>query len=410
MTAPTRSRDLDARRATAADDQLGVRLVAVVLELRLGVTLGLLDDLRRRDLRARRPRRDRGPDVLLDRQELLLLLGLDERDRAARAADATRAPDAMHVDVGRARHVVVDDVRHGRDVQPAGGDVGGDEDRHAAALEAEHHAVARALGHVAVQRLNVEAAVLHLLVELVGADLRAREDDRLVGLLGLEHLDELVGLVGGLDVDLELLDGVDGQRRRLDFHEHRVVEVVVGELGDRRRHRRPEERRLAAVGRQSQDLLDVLQEAEVEHLVGFVEHDEAAALEHQRAAVDEVEHPPDGADDDVPAGLQLRLLGADRRATEDGDDVGALAAGVGADRLRDLDAQLARGREDERLHLGLGGVDVLDDRQAECGRLARSRLGLADDVAALEHRRDRLLLNRAGLFVANVLEGLERAV
>ena len=85
----------------------------------------------------------------------------------------------------------------------------------------------------------------------------------------------------------------------------------------------------------------------------------------------------------MAAVVQLRLLGADRRAAEDRDDVDALARAVGAQRLGDLDAQLARRREHERLDLRLGGIDVLDDRQAERGGLARARLGLADDVAAL---------------------------
>ena len=121
--------------------------------------------------------------------------------------------------------------------------------------------------------------------------------------------------------ELELLDGVDRQRRRLDLDDQRVVEVAVGERADRRRHRRREERRLAARRRRREDLLDVLEEAEVEHLVGLVEHDVAAAVQLQRAARDEVEHAADGADDDVAAAAQLRLLVADRRAAEDGDDV-----------------------------------------------------------------------------------------
>ena len=57
----------------------------------------------------------------------------------------------------------------------------------------------------------------------------------------------------------------------------------------------------------------------------------------------------------VPAGVELRLLRADRRAAERRDDVDALALAVGAQRLRDLDAQLAGRREDERLHLVVVG-------------------------------------------------------
>jgi hypothetical protein len=189
----------------------------------------------------------------------------------------------------------------------------------------------------------------------VGADLRAREDDGLVGLLGLEHLDELLGLVGALDVELELLDGVDGQRVGLDLHVDRVVEVAVGQRPDRRRHRRAEQRGLAAVGRQRQDPLDVLEEPEVEHLVGLVEDDEAALGEVQRRARDEVEHAADGADDDVAAGAELGLLRADGRAAEGGDDVDALALAVGADRLGHLDAQLARRREHEALDVVISG-------------------------------------------------------
>ena len=53
------------------------------------------------------------------------------------------------------------------------------------------------------------------------------------------------------------------------------------------------------------------------------------------------------------------------------------------------------------------GVDVLDHRQPEGRRLARAGLRLADHVAALEQRRDALLLDRARLLVADVVHGLE---
>ena len=54
-------------------------------------------------------------------------------------------------------------------------------------------------------------------------------------------------------------------------------------------------------GVKREDALDVLEEAEVEHLVGLVEHDVAAGVQHQRVARDEVEHAADGADHDLAA-------------------------------------------------------------------------------------------------------------
>ena len=278
---------------------------------------------------------------------------------------------------------------------------------HAAALEVDHHAVARALAHVAVQGLDVHALVAQGAVELLGADLRAREDDRLVRALGREHARERLDLVLRLGLDVELLDGVDRQRRRLDLDRRRVVEVALGQLADLGRHRRAEERGLARSGREAEDLLDVLEEAEVQHLVGLVEHDEAARVQHQRVAADEVEHAPDRPDHDLPALAQLRLLGADRRAAEDRHRVDALARAVRAQGLRDLDAELARRRQHERLHVVLRRVDGLQQGQPEGGRLTRSRLRLADHVAAFQQRWDRLLLDRARRLIADVIEGLQ---
>ena len=378
-----------------------------VVRLAVAARLGLLD-LDRRDVRALGPRGDLRVRVLLDRRQLALLLGVDERDRAARAADAARAPDPVHVDVGRRRHVEVDDVRHRGDVQAARGHVGRHEDLHALVLERDHHAVARALAHVAVERLDVHPAVAERAVELLAADLRAHEDDRLGGPLGLEHAHERLVLLGLLGLEEELLDGVDRQRRRLDLDRDGVVQVALGEPADLGRHRRAEQTGLAAVGRVGQDLLDVLEEAEVEHLVGLVEHEVAARVQDERVARDQVEHAADGADHDLGARLELRLLGPDRGAAEDGHGIEAAVLAVGPQRLRHLDAQLAGRREDEGLGLGIVGVDEVDHGQPEGGRLARAGLRLADHVLPVEQVRDRLLLDRARRLVADVAEGGER--
>ena len=202
--------------------------------------------------------------------------------------------------------------------------------------------------------LTFMPAVAQLAVELVAADLRAHEDDRLVGLLGVEHVAQRVGLLARLDLEAELLDRVDGQRRRLHLHRDGVVEVAVGERADRGG--------MVALnsavwrpGRQREDLLDVLEEAEVEHLVGLVEHDEAALVQDERVARDQVEHAADGPDDDVPARLAAApaACGSARRRTRRRRR--RPCAAVGAQRLRDLDAQLARRREHERLDLAVLG-------------------------------------------------------
>ena len=241
-----------------------------------------------------------------------------------------------------------------------------------------------------------QTAVGELLVEPGGADLRAAEDDRLLGLLGLEHLDQAVGLLARLDLDVGLLDRVDGELLRGHLDRHRLVHVLLGQARDRRRHRRREEAGLAARRAHAEDPLDVLDEAEVEHLVGLVEDHVAGRGEDQRAARDQVHHPPDGGDDDVGAPAQPRLLGRDRRAAEDRDDLDVEVLGVGAQRLGHLDAELAGRGQDDRLRLA-----------AEPGRgtgaaAARRRRSCRCPVCAwpitswpAEQLGDRLLLDRA---------------
>ena len=119
--------------------------------------------------------------------------------------------------------------------------------------------------------------------------------------------------------------------------------------------------------------------------------------------VHQVHHATHRAHDHLPALLELRHLVADRRTAEHRHHLDAAPLAVRTQRLRHLDAQLARWREHERLHLLVVGIDVLEQREAESGRLAGAGLGLADHVVALEQLGDRLLLDGSGRLVPEVV-------
>jgi hypothetical protein len=91
-------------------------------------------------------------------------------------------------------------------------------------------------------------------------------------------------LLARLDHHVGLLDRVDGQLPRRDPDRDRVVHILLGELRDRPRDRRREEQGLAAGRAHPQDALDVLDETEIEHLVGLVEDDVARRGQYQRLA------------------------------------------------------------------------------------------------------------------------------
>ena len=137
----------------------------------------------------------------LDAAEQPVLARLGEGDGNALAPGAAGAADAVDVGLGRLGDVEVDDVGEVLDVEPAGGDVGGDEQIDGAAAGALHDAVALVLGHAAMQRLDPIAAAGEALGEAVDLVAGAAEDERERRRLEVEHAAQGRDLLGaGEDV------------------------------------------------------------------------------------------------------------------------------------------------------------------------------------------------------------------
>ena len=311
-------------------------------------------------------------------------------------------------------------------------------------------ALARA---VRVHDLDGEPARLERTVRVVDALLGAAEHEHALELLarhraarGDELLQErcLLALHDGAEV---LLDGLGGLAEHGDLHACRIVQHGVHGRGDARRDGRGEEQRLALLGQCTDDAADARPEAHVEHAVGLVEHEHAHLREVDGAALHEVDEAARRGDEHVASLREARELLIEARTARDDH---RMLAGLGADRLGDLLdllGELARGGDDEgvrpiagtlccnrcdvgraraataatpppalgfrflgrclscvfrafggrRLHgsrrLRRDSCDSLQDREGECGGLARARLRGRHDVAACEDERDGLLLD-----------------
>jgi hypothetical protein len=164
----------------------------------------------------------------------------------------------------------------------------------------------------------------------------------------------------------------------------------------------------------SQERLDIGQEAQVEHLVGLVQHERLDLRQVEVALLEQVDHASGGADHDLDAAVQrldLRLVGA---AAVDLQHTDAAVAGSGGEVAGDLHGELTGGDHHERLRLaGLGqgfpavlarADDALQDRDAEAEGLAGTGLGLADDVVPAERDRQRQRLDRERMGDADVAE------
>ena len=92
----------------------------------------------------------------------------------------------------------------------------------------------------------------------------------------------IAGLGGEVDLDDALGDALDGGGHRRHRDAGGVAQHRFGELGDVLGHGGREEQRLPLDRQLGDDFADVVDEAHVEHAVGFVEHEE---LDLSRASV-----------------------------------------------------------------------------------------------------------------------------
>ncbi len=350
------------------------------------------------------------PGGPLDGPQQVPLARRDEQDRLPAAPGPAGAADAVHVGLGVVRDVVIEHVRDALDVEPAGGDVGGHQDVDLAVPEVADGAFPLRLRDVAVDRRRAEAAGLQLLREFFRELLGANEHDHRVERLDLKDSGQRVELVRGAHRHVPLVDVGRGAGLGLDRDLDRLVEIVLADLADRAGHGRREQRDLSTGRHGLQDLLDVLDEAHPQHLVGLVEHQVLEPGQVERALLQVVDQPAGGADDDVRAATQAAELRAVAGAAVDGQHVEAgNMRGVTLEGLGNLDGQLAGGREHQGLRAGGVQVEAGQDGQRERGGLSGAGLGQAQHVAALQQQRDGLFLDRRRGLVADLAERLADA-
>ena len=142
-------------------------------------------------------------------------------------------------------------------------------------------------------------------------------------------------------------DQLGGLVAARDLDQHRRVQQAVGERLDLVAEGGREEQALLLLRQHREHLLDVVDEAHVEHAVGLVEDEDLDVREVERALAVVVEQAARRGDEDVDAAAQLvdLRLHADAAEHHHAGELGVLA--VGAHALFDLRGELAGRREDQ---------------------------------------------------------------
>ena len=192
---------------------------------------------------------------------------------------------------------------------------------------------------------------------------------------------------------------VGGHRRHR--YARRIAQHLLGEFGDILRHGRREEQRLPLDRQFRDDLADVVDEAHVEHAVGFVEHEELDLSELQAVALHEIEQAAGRGHHDFDALHDGADLASHRHAADRQRRGQADVAAIGVEAVEDLSRQFARRAQHQHaagLGLRLDAVlqDAMQDRKRKGRGLAGAGLRNADDVTAGEREGNGLGLDRGG--------------
>ena len=257
------------------------------------------------------------------------------------------------------------------------------------------------LGLVAVQRVRRDPLALEEGDELVRPVLRAREDQRLAGGLGLENRAERTALLQLVDRHDDVLDALGGLGSAADFDRGVTVQGAPRQRVHFGRDRRREEHRLALLRQRVQDAPHVGRKSHVQHAVGFVEDQHLELREIDVAPLHVIEQAARRGDDHVDAMFQRAGLRLHPDAAVDGRALQMGVPPVGADTRGDLLGELARGHENQGPQsAALAWRQPLQDGQHERGRLAGAGLGRSDEIAAREGQGNRFRLDGGWVRVA----------
>ena len=243
------------------------------------------------------------------------LTGGGDEDDGAFVAGTCGTTRAVQVVLGIARRIDLQDEVDVVDVDAACSDIGCDEEVDLAFLEVGDRFCAGSLGLAAVQRLDADAEI--------GEFIRPLLDPKLCPC----EADSAAVAFGDVVHDLRLFarvhdEQVMGHRRhrsglRISGMLHRVTQVRLHELVDAAVERRREQQPLPIRCDEIHEFLDLVHEAHVGHLVGFVEHGDRNFGEIHRTLVHQIDEPTRRGDNDVCASLEALDLPLVRRATDD---------------------------------------------------------------------------------------------
>ena len=341
----------------------------------------------------------------------------DEADSMTFAARATRTTDAVHVVFGDVRDFVVDDVRQVIDVDAACCDVGGDQCADVTGLEARQRLRTGALALVAVQCHGGDAILGQVVGHVVGAELGACEHQNLAPVVVANDVQQHFLLARTADGVNHLADALHRGVAWRDLDRQRIAQQTAGEFADFVAEGGREQQALLFGRNQLQNLLHVMDEAHVEHTVGFVEDEDFNRGQVQKTLLCQVEQTAGCCHQHVHAALDGLDLWVHAHAAEHHAGLELQVLPIVAHGFFNLCCQFAcrshhQGTNTPAAKL-VGRCGTLGESRQHGQRerccLAGAGLGTCQQILATEDCGNRLLLDRSWVLIALFVHGLKNS-
>ena len=274
-----------------------------------------------------------------------------------------------------------------------------------ALLELRQRFLSGALTLVAVNGPGLNALPAQFPHHPVGPVLGAGKDQRAFHLRAAQKLGQQMLLVGLIHQVQALIDGIHRTADRVYLHADRIVKDAHGQLFHLGGHGGGEEKRLPFFRQKGDDLFHIVNEAHIQHPVGFVQHKNFDFGQADKALTDQVVQTARRGHQNLHAPLELLHLGLLPHAAENNAGAQRQLFAIGHKVFLNLQSQLPGRGQDQRPNVpAFPGrpllIEPLQDRQGESGGLAGARLGAAQHVLSRKDGGNGIPLNGGRGFVA----------
>mmetsp|Transcript_133927 Transcript_133927/g.232437 ORF Transcript_133927/g.232437 Transcript_133927/m.232437 type:complete len:287 (-) Transcript_133927:373-1233(-) len=226
------------------------------------------------------------------------------------------AANTMQVRFTVGGEVKVDDDTDVLDVDTSGQQIGGDQHTRATTTESCHNLLTLSLWHICVHERNSELLLIHLIGQPVHLPSGVTENHRLGDGYTVIQIHEGLQLVLLFDGNVELLNTLQSQSLLLDQNAPGVAHELGRQIQHVWRHSGREKCNLDVLGKELEDLVDLLGETLRQHFISFVQNQNLEGLSPQRTSLDDVENATRSTDSNNNARVELADI-IDNASTSD---------------------------------------------------------------------------------------------